>query len=270
MEGFNNSQPNPRDKKLYLKDLVDLFSWPPGEWVKVRLLGPVTSYAETWLKIKTKTGKIVSIPKMCLDHDPATDSFTTNICPYRAAGLAFRKTYLCNAIIRDIQDNEPRNKIAPLPAEKKRKHPVVGDAYRAHLKTLGSKTWTPVRVLRLPQGLAGKLKSLVDLNKHHGKKQELSDPSFGIDLNIMFDPNAAGALKYQVQKEERTKLSEVEKHYLHYKLDVLKPETLKEAQAEWKRLKEVVISEDKEEEETKSKYYSGKKTKNLSKRKKYV
>jgi hypothetical protein len=37
---------------------------------------------------------------------------------------------------------------------------------------------------------------------------------------------------YQVQKEERTKLSEVEKNYLHYRLDVLKPEPVKVAREE--------------------------------------
>jgi hypothetical protein len=257
---FGNSNPFSHEKKLFLKDLTELFQFPPNEWIKVRLLGPATSFADTWIKIKTKSGKIVPLQKLTLDHNPETDQYDKNICPYRAEGLPFRKTYLANAIIRSIQENEPRKKIPLQEAEQKRRKVLPWDEYRAHLKTLGSKSWTPIRVLRIPQGLAGKLKSLVDLNKHQGKKYELTDPDYGIDLSIMFDAKAKGFGDYQIQKEECTKLSNDEKNYLHYRLDIMKPESLKDAREQWNRLKEQVVEEEEIKDEIKSQhqYLAGK------------
>jgi hypothetical protein len=52
--------------------------------------------------------------------------------------LTIRKTYLANAIIRDLQEREPRKKVLPLPAEKnKRRRPVLGGCLQGPLIVLG-------------------------------------------------------------------------------------------------------------------------------------
>ncbi len=106
--------------------------------------------------------------------------------------------------------------------------------------------------------------NLIDLNKRKQKdgtikKYELSHPVFGLDLSIYFDPNEKGPAMYQVQKEESTKLSEAEKKYLLYKLDVMKPEKKDVADKEWSRLKDQLVTGDDEEKDQpkKSKYFSG-------------
>jgi hypothetical protein len=52
-----------------LEKFVDVWKFT-NSWTKVRFVGPVTSYYEFWFQIRSSTGRIISIQKLCLDWNP--------------------------------------------------------------------------------------------------------------------------------------------------------------------------------------------------------
>ncbi len=234
------------DKAPRIDELVDLFTWPKkASWVRVRLVGPVTSYAHHWINITTKDGNEIQVPKQCLSYDAEEETRdSTKKCPYCAFDkeqAKFQSYYYTNAIIRDLQDDEPA---------KKR---ITKEEEKTGIKDMDSESWTPVRVLRIPPGLAAKLQSLSELNKHGPKDNKkafpLSHEKYGMDISLRYDSKAAGADKYQVQKEERTALTDEEQEFLMYNIeDLISPEELSVAKAEYKQLAAKVTGAPKEEE----------------------
>src|SRR6478736_599384 len=102
-----------RERKPYLSDEVEVFQFPKRKWIQVRYLGPFTSYAQGWIRIKTKEGKRVRFPKICLDYNPKTQEFEDRGCPYRAADIYMPQRFVTNMIVRDLQDNPPRRMRPP-------------------------------------------------------------------------------------------------------------------------------------------------------------
>ena len=226
------------------EDLVEMLK-PTADFVQLRLIGGVYGYAQRWIDIETKKG-IISIPKVALNYDPETDSYDSTLeDPYAKIKNPQRvsKSYFVNCIVRDLQDDKPRK----LPE-------VSRDERRSGLKSKESKSWTPVRVLRVPAGAADSIKKLMQMNKHRvdGKIQEmeLSDEKYGMDLYISYDPNAAGTAKYNVQKGDASPLTEEEKKYLIWDIsELMSPETLEEARKEAEALQSKAPQEEEEEEE---------------------
>lgn len=243
MPGWSDAKPITRERKPYLSDEVDLFEFPPRKWVQVRYIGPFTSYAQGWLRLKNpKPGgnKYIRFPKVCLDYNPATQTFDKEICPYRKAGIYIPQRYVANFIVRDLQEDKPRRQREPTSFEKKRRN-MLGE--RWHCKEMGTKTWTPVRAHDMPAGVANKLANLSELNtrRKNGKKvaYDITDPRYGMDVLVKFDPKAKGAAMWDVQRAEPTRLSSTELAYLIYNLKDLKSlaaEDKKTARTEWKRI----------------------------------
>jgi len=275
-KGFSETRPMGGGKTPRLEDLVEVFKLPTKKWVRVRLVGPLWAYLNIWFDIRTKEGRKVSIPKLCLDYDAETDEMTSEQCPYRASGKGrFSKFFVVNAIIRDLQEDEPRKKADPTKYERKRRS-LCGQGEFFLKENKETKTWTPVRVLIVNVSLADQLRSLADLNRVTNKKtgsvstRDINDPKYGIDISLYYDPDAAGPSRYRAQREERTPLTEEEEGLLLWQLDLLKAEDPKTAEREMKNLDPKIISEgdDEDEDEDDDDYVDDKKKKKGKKSKK--
>jgi len=255
---FTSTKPiTTRERKPRLTDEVEVFDFTqnPNEWIAVRYLGPYNSYAQGWLTIKLKNPqkgrKTVPIPKVCLDYNPKTQTFDKEICPYRKAGIYMPQRYIANMIVRDLQDDKPRRAKPPTRKEREPRR-LLDDKTRWHIKDKNSRSWTPVRVHEMPATVAAKLAALSELNtvRRNGKKRayDITDLDYGMDVNIRYNPDAAGTAKWEVQRGERTKLSREEREYLIWDLENLKsiaPEKRREAEAEWERIEPVWVPDKK-------------------------
>lgn len=226
-----------RSSNVKIEDLIDVYKFPSKKWSTVRLVGGVTSYAHFWFPITTRENKQTSIPKLALSWDPAQQTLDSTIQdPYRDLAARVEKARLspyiyANAIIRELQNAEPAKKAPFTSAEKE-------DLY----KEKDSDSWTPVRVLRLPAGLALKIKNLGKLNTHPDKdgvqvSHPISSMANGADIAIYFDKDLEPASQYQVNIRNPNALTDLETDYLIYKLDgLLKPDSIEEANRQVKQL----------------------------------
>ena len=201
-----------------IEELIDVFKWPDGKWVQVRLLDrgllPISTH---WVPIiGSKTGKESKIPRLCLNIDPASGKALKGKCPYCELGDTARAQdhYYFNAIIRELQEDQPKKAVKPTSAERE-----------TGFKDIDSRSWTPVRAIRLPGGLLDQFKAQKDLNKHKSKKTgetktyAINHDKYGVDFNVMYDSSIKGGQKYKISKEGRTPLTEEELEYLVYDLD---------------------------------------------------
>ena len=201
-----------------IEELIDVFKWPDGKWVQVRLLDrgllPISTH---WVPIiGSKTGKESKIPRLCLNIDPDSGKAIKGKCPYCELGDTARAQdhYYFNAIIRELQEDQPKKAVKPTSSERE-----------TGFKDIDSRSWTPVRAIRLPGGLLDQFKAQKDLNKHKSKKTgetkkyAINHDKYGVDFNVMYDSSIKGGQKYKISKEGRTPLTEEELEYLVYDLD---------------------------------------------------
>jgi hypothetical protein len=247
------------NRQVRLNETAQVLEFPPDSYVKMRLIGPLFSIVYYWFKIKTKNGKIVDIPKICLDYDPIKQKFISDVCPFRASGKGrMQQIFYSNAIIRELQESQPRKLAKPSKNELKKRALIPGGEKEYHIKEQGSSTWTPVRLVKITATTMDKLVKLGKSNSHetkNGKKTfSLAHPVYGRDIAISFDPNAKGTAMYDLQKENRSKISPKEQEYLMqpFFTDAIKPMELKDAQAEMKRIAKTLegAETDKEDDET--------------------
>lgn len=242
MPSWGNAPVTDNSRAPRLEELVDMVDLPDKEFLQVRLVGPITSYAEHWFDIKKRDGGKARLRKTCLNFNPDTGEAEDRGCPYCAAGMKSSTKFLGNVIVRELEQTEPRNKPPLRPSEQVVKTlGIAGDPYsiKAHLKAKGSKSWTPVRVLRAPPTLVNILKSLTTLNKHGGEPRELSDPKYGRDVMVKYDSKAAGTSKYAatIGNDPPAPLSNTERRYLMYDIfGIVVAETQQEAERDWQRL----------------------------------
>lgn len=248
--GFGGIKPSSRSKRFNASDVVDLLELDT-EFLEMRMVGAPFGVATHWIDILTAKG-VIQIGKNPLNYDPETDSFDSTIKdPYAEIPNPKRtaKAYYVNAIIRDLQEQEPRKKPKPSLAERK-----------SGFKEKGSPSWTPVRVVRIPSSVAEKLQKLATMNKHKIDGRlvpcDITDEKYGMSVFLSYDKDAPGTDKYQVQKGDKCKLTEEEKGYLVYDLSKLwQPEDLETAKREAEALAaklpedENLDEEDDEEEE---------------------
>lgn len=228
--GIGDLNTNSGSNTKRVDELVDVLKLN-SDYTLVRLIGDVWGYAQHWIEIETRNG-VISIPKVVPNYDPVTDTFDQTIDdPYKEISNPIRtqRAYYINAIVRDIQDDEPR---------KKPKH--TRQERRTGYKEKDSRSWTPVKVLRIPVSVAATLQKIITMNKHKVKGKvkgcELTDPEYGCDIFIAFDGKISGPNKYSVQKGDHTPLSEEECEYLKWDLSNLMTaespeEALREAQS---------------------------------------
>ena len=214
-----------------VEDLVDMFD-STGKWQRIRILPGTFALATYWIDVRKKDGDAVPVPKTARNFDVATGQFTDARCPY-AEGAAKRQFtqrgeiverpqihYYVNVIDRAEQDHQPR-KIK------------VGQGEKSGFKVKGSNAWTPVRVLRLPPGVVGKLQALAERNG-----ADFSDPESGADLDVMIDKRASSpSSMYQFQPCASSPLKGKEREFLLWDVraaleSIRDAETDKEA-ADW-------------------------------------
>jgi hypothetical protein len=216
-----------RDKfqSFRLQDYGQVHRWSETP-TQVRFFGPLSSYAMVWFKIRLANRRELPMSKLCLDWDPDRHKFVREICPYRGAGLKPQINYLSNGIVRSIQSHKPEW-LAEHTGYERKKRDQDGLAY--YLKERGSKSWTPVRLMRLPETPASVLywKSRVC--------GDVSDPERGRDVQISYHEELPPADKYRVEVLDRTPLTTEEEAYLRFPV-IVKPEPLEAARAEWDRL----------------------------------
>jgi len=241
-------------ERVDLNDVLGMVVLPKDKWVTVRLLPmDVLPVRRHWVNIIAgKDKREVKIPKICVAFDTTTEADKTGVhCPYCELADGPEQFYLANVIVRSEQEDAPA-RLKMTPEEKE-----------SGFKNNSSTSWTPVRVLRITSGLAKKIQGLKDLNRVKSKKTgktltyDISDERYGCDIEVKYNSDAKGADKYQVQKGERSAITEDESAYLVYELndsllDEIGRETEKEAAAEFKRMQIVgedeLPDEDEEEE----------------------
>jgi hypothetical protein len=165
------------------------------------------------------------------------------------------QVYYINFLVRELQENRPRKSKLVKPSGKELKKRTLLDDYKCYIKNFSSKSWTPMRLLRMPATLAEKAKNLTTLNVHKVKgvatKFPITHPKYGMDVSILHAPEAKGSAQYDMQRGDATVLTETELNYLMQPLDTsaFHPMSLKEAKQTWERLKKQIVKpKDKEDD----------------------
>ena len=281
MGGFSNINPKTGgNDSLRMEEVIELYQFPHDDWAIVRFiqLDKLIKVTRHWVNIHAKKQKkIVSIPFFCIATDvekdgaPRVDEDGNEIeCPFcglnhgkkeDGATSSYENFYLANAIIREIQEDEPRKKGALTKQEKK-----------TGLKDIRNKSWTPVRVLRLPATLANRIQEIEEGNtvKKDGKKKQfpVDHPRYGLDIRIKYKPKASGTDKYSADSEERVALTKEEQEYLVWDLsdnllNACGRLTTKQAKEELKRMDLVGtgVVDDEDDDDDDDAYDLGKKKK---------
>jgi hypothetical protein len=249
--GWSSAKPKTRSNNIRLSEEIDMYEFPKKKWVKVRMFGPITSYSQLWFEIiSSKQKKKVKIPKICLDYNSLTEEFEEKGCPFRKLGGQMTQNYIINFIVRDIQEDGPTKNGLKYTDFEKKKRDVLGEKWR--VKEKGSKTWTPVRAKEWSATMAEKFQSLKTLNvvkNKDGVKKEydITHPKFGRDILLKWDPDSKSPIKWEIQLEERTPLTEEELEYCIQPLtglESIKPMELSAAKAEAKGLAGMLVDKD--------------------------
>lgn len=212
-------------------DIVDIYNYPDGKPVTIRLFGPIMTVAKYWVRTRRKDGKMTQFTIGCTSWDPMNNTrdpskedpwrdyeqqeYDEGI-PRAEHKVSFTLEYYSNAIIRSIQERKPRDPVEPSPEEAE-----------THFKEKDSDSWTPVRVVKLPISVLDKIQKYKSLNTARSRKTgqtmtfDLNHEKAGCDVTIIYDKKQAGAAKYSVNKDSRTPLTEEEMNYLVWDLDKL-------------------------------------------------
>ncbi len=185
-------------------DMYDAVTLEPNEWTQFRLVGDIVMLKIGWIPAKKKGGGLTAYPVVSLSNNEED-------CPLVEAGIKQQDIFLTNVIVRELQENKPR-KAGTVPDQEFRK--------------VGDKWWSPIKVLKLPFGAVQKVKNLGQLNKVKSKTGEikvmpLNHPKFGRDILVSYDPKGQGSGMYDIQKEDRSPLTEEESSYLLYNLELV-------------------------------------------------
>ena len=194
-----------------------------------RFIGPVHVYKQVWVPIfkdgkpiLRKNGKPLEIPKILTNYDGEKQKFIENkVCPYqelveklnpyRGDKEQIRESmvFFSNVINREMQENAPENIRKPTKEEKEK-----------GFRDMDSKHWNPLECVTMTSTAFGKAKGIMELNtvkNKEGKRiiKSLADPKYGCDVSFKFDPDAkVAANKFEIQKGDRTPLTEEELAYL--------------------------------------------------------
>lgn len=231
ISSIKTSQSQGKDLCVREDTIVDIYPYPSGKAVVLRLFGPVMSVGKYWVTTIKRDGKKGQFPIGCSSWDPMQGTRDPNKddpwrdyeqkeydegIPRNEHKVRFSVEYFCNAIIRSIQERPPRDMAEP-----------TEDEAKSHFKNKDSDSWTPVRVVRLPLSVLDKVQKYKSMNVVRSKKTgrtatfDLTHEKFGCDITVMYDEKAAGAMKYTVNKDARTPLTEEEMNYLVWDLDKL-------------------------------------------------
>lgn len=232
-----------KEKRSKPDERVAVYKFPKNKWVRLRLLDGMITTAGYWVTTKKKDKTEGRFFAPCNSYDYETHERDDNkIDPWRDAAaelneynedrnkakkvISFQKTYWIGAIVRQEQEKAPATLPRPTKAE-----------LESGFKDKDSDSFTPVYAIRMTKTLVERIQGLKGTNTHFNKKTgetksyHMSDEKFGCDLMIKFDPDASTpANMYDVQKGDRTPLTEEEKSYLLQNLELLIDEPEDEAE----------------------------------------
>lgn len=260
-------------------DLVNVAKFKDGKWITIRLLPGVMTQAHYWVNTKKKDGNKTRFPLPVPGFDSRSGNQDSEAYdPWRGAAdklnvyaedkeksnvvIQFSKSYWMNAIIRPEQENEPGR--SPKHTKQERE---------SGFKDKDSDSWTPVQVVRLPKSFIDRVNGLKTMNVKRNKKTgttesySMSHAKYGCDIMVKYNANASPASQWEVQKGDRTPLTEDEQAYLLWDLDVLanpevsEEETKREFES-WCKRNNIKLgggsSDDDEDDESKAKKKSKK------------
>lgn len=189
--GGNNS---PR-----VDELIDIFRLPAQQWTTLRFIPPNEGNelltAVHWIERYKDDGSKAKFSKYCLGFDLESGNVNPDNCPYCINIAAPKIEYFYNVIVRELQENEPA-----------RQPNWTASENETWYKEKNSKSWTPVRVIRLTPSVVEKIQKFISL-----KGAEPDSIEKGYDISIYFDPKAkAAADMYQVQCGDVTPLQDYE------------------------------------------------------------
>ena len=262
-------------------DLVKVAKFKDGKWITIRLLPGVMTQAHYWINTVKKDGGKTRFPLPVPGFDSQSGQQDSSAYdPWGAAAeklnvysdrkdgtdrdnsgvvIQFSKSYWMNAIIRSEQENEPGKSPKHTKAERE-----------SGCKEMDSDSWTPVQVVRLPKSFIDRVNGLKTMNVKRNKKTgstenySVSHPKYGCDILVKYNGSASPASQWEVQKGERTPLTEEEEALLVWDLDLLanpattEEETKKEFESWCKRNKIKLGGSDDDEDAPKSKKKSKK------------
>jgi hypothetical protein len=220
------------EKAAKPEDLIDVYQFPRGKWVTMRLFPGMVTTAGYWVVTKKRDGSkgrfFVACPSY--DHkthnrdhdklDPWGDAleYVNQFAEKGERIISFNRVGWVNAIIRSEQEREPA---------KKPRHTTYEE--NEGVKEKDSDSWTPVYGVRLTKTLIDKIQSYKYANTVRDKKTgemrtyPISSIEYGCDIMIKYDPDMAAALQYDCQKLERSPITEEEQALLVQDLDLLIP-----------------------------------------------
>ena len=253
MRGFDQVPDANGNDSAKLEELFQLFEPKSAQksYVALRFMPysmlPVRRH---WIQIKTAKGKRTAIPKMCVAFDPDNPDkpLKGRHCPYceldhgpEDKGYPARKEeyMLANVLVRDLQDTIRVGK-------------MTSEERESGHKDISSKSGTPVQVFRMPMGVARRIKEMAEMNEN----KAVTDKKSGIDVLIKFNPKAAAAEMYKLERGDRTPVTKKEMEYLYWNLDdadeiydLMGRLDSKRALEEFKKLDIQGIERDEEDEE---------------------
>lgn len=181
----------------------------PGIWNQIRIIGPIFIVAQNWFT--TPKGKKFALFSRAWDpftrsyanqsDDPIYQIFGNpfDSSDERIKGIAPRQTALVQAIIR----------------------PMTGVAQGGELKPM-----------RIPSSVVNGIRKAMELNfiqqadgtmlmGEDGKPviADPTDPDYGFDILIHYDPSKSGSDKYTVQSGAKSRLTDAERNMYHSLID---------------------------------------------------
>jgi hypothetical protein len=182
------------------------------DYQTIRYLESPRGGAKHWVDFKNADGQKKGFYSPCFSFNSDTQTYEdSEACPACKANIKSSLFYAAHAIVRQIQEDKP---------EVVKKEHADENGFKVK-----EKGWSPVRVVVVPSSVAKKIRNIITLNKYKidGKvlTKTVEDPKFGCDLEISFDKDAEGTLMYDVQKGEKSALTEEELAYLRFDLSVI-------------------------------------------------
>lgn len=216
------------------QDLLDWYKWRESrsgedEFNHIRLIGPIKSACYHWIEVRKNDGTKTSFPMTCagfpmtcVGYNPETETTDIEKCPACQIKISQQKFYFQNAIIRREQEIKPARAIEleDCPEEMAKEYRAIGD-----------KHWSPVKVVKIPVTCAAQLRDIVGLNKHRVedkvRSMDISDIQYGCDIFVKYDSKESPSSMYNVQKGDAAPLTEEEKKYKLFNLNVVKTDVEK-------------------------------------------
>ena len=225
-----------------------------GQEFIVRPVGSVYPQYIHWIKRRAKDGSTKTFPAPCANFNHKTNEFEDNGCPWCEAHCLGSRRYLMRVIDRTEVENEPK-KIAPRVDSEKKKHTMDG-IEGIHYLAEDSKSWTPVKVLSLPSGVAQEIGNLEKtknskVSKKTGKKVSFpaGDVKYGFDIAINYD-STKKSKAWSLDFYERTELTEEELNYLYPNFEdasFTKEVDVEKQLSEFKKIRDALLLPDGEE-----------------------